>query len=135
MYCCPLLSILVIIFCSRVLSRLFFVILFFVGLVCVVLCGWCLFGLSFCLWARPVGRARFRWYLWVICSVCLFWCLERLFMGVGVMLWCVVLGVWFSLVVFSCIDFCILCINSVSLSPLSRNINFKGNIYVLCGFV
>ena len=56
-------------------------------------------------------------------------------MGVGVMLWCVVLGVLFSLVVFSCIVFCILCIISVSMFPLSRNIKCEGNVYVIWGFV
>ena len=132
-----LLFILVIIFCSRVLIRLgcFLVIFFFVVLACVFLCGWCLFVLFFCLWARPVGRARFRWHLWVTCCVCLSWCLERLFMGVRVVLWCVVLGVLFSLVVFSRIDSCILCIKSVSMFPLSRNMKCEGNVYVVVGFV
>ena len=61
--------------------------------------------------------------------------LERLFVGVGVMLWCVVLGVLFSLVVFSCIVFCILCIISVSMSLLSRNFKCGENVYVIWGFV
>ena len=44
------------------------------------------------------------------------------------MLWCVVL---FSLVVYLCIFFCMLCIISVPRSPLSINIRCKGNVYVI----
>ena len=133
MYCCLLLFILVLTLWSRVLNRFGCILkkFSFVGLVCVVLCGWCLCVLFFCLWARPIGRARFRW---VICCVCLSCCLEKLFVGGGMMLWCVVLGVLFGLVVFSCIVFCILCIISVPMSSLSSNIKCEESVYVIWGF-
>ena len=46
-------------------------------------------------------------------------------------LWCVVLGVLFGLVVFSCI---VCCSISVTMSPLSSNIDCEENVYVIWGF-
>jgi hypothetical protein len=42
---------------------------FCVCLVGVVLCGFVSFILFFWFWTRPVGRVRFRWFLWFVCCV------------------------------------------------------------------
>ena len=74
---------------------------FLILLFCVCL-WWCclgLFGFVFiCFWARPVGRACFRWYLWSVCGVRFSCCLEKIFGGgwVDVVMGIFGGGVWYG---------------------------------------
>ena len=63
-----------------------------------------------CFWARPVGRAQFRWSKWVLWCACLSWCLERVYEGGRAMLCCLVLGVVLDVFVCFLFMFCVLCV-------------------------
>ena len=78
---------------------------FCVCLVCVVLCCLSCLILFFRCWARPVGRALFRWFLYAICCVFLFWCLGRFLEVGGMMLWLIVFGQAYFVLLISFIMF------------------------------
>ena len=66
MYCCVLVLFIIL------LSRFVMWLGFCVCLIFVVLCWFLCFILFFWFWARPVGQARFRCFMWFGC--CVFFC-------------------------------------------------------------